>query len=99
MYGTIARLELKPGMEDAFNQFGEEVNRRTPEGAVASYVYRIDAEPNVLYLVAVFTSKEAYLANAGSPEQHAQFEKLRALLAADPEWHDGTVIYSQAAQA
>ena len=99
MYGTIARMELKPGMEDAFNRFGEEVSRRTPEGAVASYVYRMDAEPNVLYLVAVFTSKEAYLANAGSPEQHAQFEQLRALLAADPEWHDGTVIYSQAAQA
>ena len=99
MYGTIARLELKPGMEDAFNRFGEEVSRRTPEGAVASYVYQMDAEPNILYLVAVFTSKEAYLANAGSPEQNTQYEQLRALLAADPEWHDGTVIYSQAPQA
>ncbi len=99
MYGTIARMELKPGMEDAFTRFGEEVGRRTPEGAVASYVYRTDSEPNVLYLVAVFTSKEAYQANASSPEQHAQYEQLRALLAADPEWHDGTVIYAQAAQA
>jgi quinol monooxygenase YgiN len=89
-------MELKPGMEEAFAEFGEEVSTQPPPGAVAAYIYRMDTEPNVLYLVAVFTSKEAYLANAASPEQHAQYVKLRALLAADPEWHDGMVIYAQA---
>ena len=59
MYGTIARMELKPGMEDAFTRFGEEAAMRTPEGAVASYVYRMDAEPDVLYLRCLFPASSA----------------------------------------
>jgi len=37
--------------------------------------------------------RETYHANAASPEQHARYLRLRALLTAEPEWHDGEVIY------
>jgi hypothetical protein len=40
----------------------------------------------------VFESKEAYVRNAESPKQDAEYRKLRALLEADPEWHDGTLV-------
>ena len=38
-------------------------------------------------------AQRAYQANAASPEQDARYQKLRALLARDPEWHDGEVVY------
>jgi hypothetical protein len=30
-----------------------------------------------------------------SPEQHEHFVELRALLTADPEWHDGDIVDNQ----
>jgi quinol monooxygenase YgiN len=53
----------------------------------------MDANPNELYLVAVFESKEAYESNANSPEQDARFREMMEMLAAEPEWHDGEIIY------
>ncbi|HMN26871.1 MAG TPA: antibiotic biosynthesis monooxygenase [Caldilineaceae bacterium] len=92
MYGTVARLQVKPGREDQFRALGKEVSMNQPAGYVASYVYQMDADPNEYYLVVIFESKEAYHANAASPEQDAQYRQMRELLAADPEWHDGTIM-------
>jgi len=39
-----------------------------------------------------FDSSEGYFANAGRPEQDAWYRELRALLVADPEWFDGTLL-------
>ena len=92
MYGTVARMQLKPGVEDRMMALGLEERARNIPGALATFVYRMDNEPDVCYLAVVFESKEAYVANADSPEQAAEYEKMRAMLAADPEWHDGEVI-------
>lgn len=91
MYGTVARLTIKPGNEAAVTRMGQEMSAQIP-GLVSEYVYRTDANPNELYLVVIFESEEAYRDNANSPQQHARYEQYRALLAADPEWHDGHVI-------
>lgn len=98
MYGTVARLRLKPGKLEDLKQLGQEMSAQIP-GLVSEYVYRTDADPNELYLVVMFESEEAYRANAASPEQHKRYEQYRALLAADPEWHDGHVVdvFQQAA--
>jgi hypothetical protein len=45
-------------------------------------------------MVVAFESKDAYWANARSPEQDARFKEMRALLASDPEWHDGEIVGS-----
>jgi hypothetical protein len=42
--------------------------------------------------MAVFETKAAYIANAGSPEQDARYQQLRALHVADAEWHDGEIL-------
>ena len=94
MYGTVARLHFKPGIDEQREAELDAASQRRIPGAVASYVYRTDADPNVYYLAVVFASKAAYDANAASPEQHAEFLRLRALLAEDPEWHDGAVVRS-----
>lgn len=92
MYGTIARLKVKPGQMEAFAGAMAEINRTPPPGSVAIYGYRMDADPDELYLAVVFESKEAYRANAESPETHADYLKWSAFLTAEPEWHDGEVI-------
>ncbi len=38
-----------------------------------------------------FDSTESYTANSDRPEQGAWFQELRALLAADPDWFNGTL--------
>jgi hypothetical protein len=45
-----------------------------------------------LYLVVCFKDRASYVANAQSPAQHARYEQMRALLTADPEWHDGEIL-------
>ena len=93
MYGTVARMRLKSGQESKLMEHMREYEGLNIPGYVNSYVYRTDANPNEYYLTVVFRDKAAYEKNAESPEQHARYEKYRALLDADPEWHDGEIVY------
>jgi quinol monooxygenase YgiN len=92
MYGTIARLQVKPGMEAKLRELEKEFTTAPVPGYVVTYVYQMDADPSQYYMVVVFESKEAYQANASSPEQDARYRKFRELLTADPEWHDGEIV-------
>lgn len=92
MYGTIARLKTKPGAVEALRTLAEQADQ--PPGAVAEYVYQTDDDPNELWLVVMFESKEAYHANAQSPEQHARFEQMMQWLTEEPEWHDGEIVHA-----
>jgi quinol monooxygenase YgiN len=91
-YGTVARMRVKAGLEERMAALGREWETIRIPGMLASYVLASDSDPRELYLTAVFESKEAYVANAGSPEQHARYLALRELLDADPEWHDGSFV-------
>ncbi len=93
MYGTIAKLRIKPGMESELERLSREEQTEIA-GIAFQYVYRMDTDPQDLYLVVGFESKEAYHQNAQSPEQHTRYEAYRALLERDPEWHDGEIIFS-----
>ncbi|MSQ61586.1 MAG: hypothetical protein EXR43_03270 [Dehalococcoidia bacterium] len=92
MYGTVARLRLKPGVASEFSAVLDRINQRHSPGAVESYVYQMDRDPNELMLGVLFESKEAYFANANSPDQNAEYQRMRAMLAAEPEWNDGEII-------
>lgn len=95
MYGTIFRMTPKAGREqDVINMLEEWNRERRPKvrGAVASYLYRLDK--GGMMGVAVFDSKENYIANANDPEQDRWYRRLRDLLESDPEWNDGEVIGS-----
>ena len=91
MYGTVARMKLRPGVTP--KQFEQETQDAagTP-GLVSLAVYQAEADPQEIWMCVVFESKEAYVRNAESPEQDAEYQKMRALLQADPEWHDGTLV-------
>jgi quinol monooxygenase YgiN len=92
MYGTIARFRVKPEMAARLKELEREYSAAPIPGHVATYVYQMDADPNEFYMAVAFAGKEAYQANAGSPEQDARYRKFRAFLAADPEWHDGEIV-------
>jgi quinol monooxygenase YgiN len=94
MYGTVARFHIKPGMEGQLvEQFCAFEAANVP-GVVASYLYRMDADVNGYYVSVVFASREAYWANAQSPEQDARYRQLLPLLVTEPEWHDGEIVYA-----
>ena len=95
MYGTIARMRIKPGMAEAAQAFMRESEARPVPGSVAVYVYQMDADPNEIYMAVVFASKEAYRANADSPEQDAEYRQLLGFLDGPPEWHDGPILFAQ----
>lgn len=93
MYGTVARLKVKPGMMEKFREVtGTEAMQSIP-GLVSTSVYQMDADSNELYLVVAFESKESYVENANSPDQAERYGEMVALLESAPDWHDGEVVY------
>lgn len=92
MYGTVAKMKLKPGAEQKIMETmeGSQTGR---EGHVATYVFKSDADPNVHFVTTIFESKSAYKKFADSPAQDERFRQMRELLAAEPEWHDGEVVH------
>jgi len=95
MYGTVARMRIKPGMAEAAHAFMQQSESRPVPGAVAVYLYQMDADPNEIYMTVVFASKESYRANADSPEQDAEYRQLLSFLDGPPEWHDGEILFAQ----
>jgi quinol monooxygenase YgiN len=98
MYGTIARMKVKPGTEEQLHQLSRDFEADQVPGFVSQQVYRLDAAPNEIILVVAFESKDAYVANANSPEQHERYRQFAELLAAEPEWHDGEIVDSYPAR-
>ena len=94
MYGTIARMRLKPGAATRMQELLTEFEMLDVPGHVGSTVYRMDSEANEFYLVVRFTDRETYRTNAESPEQDARYRQMVDLLEHEPEWHDGEIVYN-----
>jgi len=97
MYGTIARIKVKPGAVDSLKRLAEKNSAATSDGYIGQYVYQMDNDPDELYLVVMYESKERYHANANSLEQNERFQEMMQYFAAEPEWHDGEIISSHTA--
>ena len=97
MYGTIARMRAKPGKEpELLAELSPERYKGVP-GYDGIGVYRMDSDQNEFWVAVGFESKKAYVANAESPEQTERYRRLRELLLADPEWHDGEIVFTSEA--
>ena len=98
MYGTVATMRVKPGMEAKLTEVSQTWWReRAPQakGAMSSTVFKKDGSANEFILVAIFDSKANYDANAEDPEQDAWYQEFRACLEADPVWNDGEVVFNE----
>ena len=94
MYGTVAFLRFKPGMDHRVKDVFSDLQAESIPGLVFEQVYRTDAGARSYVMVVGFASQEAYRANAASPEQNARYLAFRELLATEPEWHDGAIVYA-----
>jgi hypothetical protein len=91
VYGTVARCIVKPENREALMELSKrQMAEREVAGYVTSYML-FQNDSDVCWLFAVFEDFHTYTANADSPEQDAQYREFRALLEADPEWHDGVI--------
>jgi hypothetical protein len=88
MFGTVFRAQSKPGKKDELIKLMMD-DSRMPTGMRAAYLY--DTGSDEVWGVAVSDDEASYRANASSPEQDKEYQQMRALLTADPEWHDGTI--------
>jgi quinol monooxygenase YgiN len=93
MYGTVAKFTIKPGKYNELAAIMDQRGGQIP-GLTFEHVYQTDEDPNTIYVVVGFESKDAYTKNAADPKQHESYVAYRALLEKDPEWHDGTIIQS-----
>ena len=93
MFGTVARMRVKPGMESQLRALlGQYDTVRIP-GYNTTYLYQMESDSSTFFMAVVFESREAYRANAESPEQDARYQQMLALLEGPPEWHDGAIVY------
>ena len=96
MYGTIFNLNIRPGHEDKLLAIMKEESTSKPEGMVAWFVMNPD-DKDEWTGVAIFESKEAYVANGNRPEQHQLFLKMMEHLESEPTWTDGTYVIGEIA--
>ena len=94
MYGTIFNLNVKDGHEQ---DLLEAVGGEAPKGMLAWFLMRPDDRDADLVGVAVFESKESYISNANSSDQHIAFTKMMSHLNSEPTWTDGEYISSKIA--
>jgi len=95
MYGTVARVRVKAGNEQEFLKMADDAS--SIPGFAFNHVYKLDGGNNEYILVAGFESKDAYVKNANSPEQHQRYLQYRELLESDPEWNDGEIVSAHSA--
>ena len=94
MYGTIARLKVKPDSIEALQRLTASYDDLEVPGFVGTHVYQMDADVTEYYLVVLFEDRDTYRKNADDPAQDRRYREMRELLDKDPEWHDGEVVWS-----
>ena len=88
---TFFRMKVLPGKAEELVKLmssGEGEARLKAAGWTGNIVGRRKDNPDEVWVCVTWDTSERYYANAESPEQNADFERMRSLLAADPEWFD-----------
>jgi heme-degrading monooxygenase HmoA len=88
-------MRAKPGTGGQLLALLAEYEDLDVPGFVATYVYRLDDNEDDYYMAVLFEDRESYRRNAEDPAQDERYRRMRALLEADPKWHDGKVVSAQ----
>jgi hypothetical protein len=96
MFGTLFRMRPKSGkFQELMDVSAREWKER---GSIAGFrtAYVLQDANGDAWGMVVFDSEEAYRKNASDPTQDRWYRERRALLEADPEWHDGPIVEDKA---
>jgi hypothetical protein len=92
MYGTCAKMRVKAENVEALQKvMADQMSGDPIPGYQRSYVLT-ENDSEDFWLFVIFDDRASYDKNANDPAQHERYTAMRALLEADPEWHDGTVM-------
>jgi hypothetical protein len=89
MYGTIMRVKVKPGGIEALQK---RIENQSPPGMVWGHVYRMDENPNEVFMTVGFKDKKTYWDYAESSQSDSEYRKMAKFFDGEPEWHDGEII-------
>ena len=98
MFGTIAKMKLKPGSFEKMQEVMKGFEEQEVKGFVFSTVYRSQSDPDEIWLVVGFEDEASYRANAENPETDKMAQTMQQLMAAPPEWHDGEIVSMRRAE-
>ena len=92
---TFWKMKVKPGkikeiMSIMTSPADQERIKKT--GWQMTVVGTSKDNPEEVWGMVTWDNSENYKKNADSPAQDADYQKMRALLAVDPEWHDCDVV-------
>jgi quinol monooxygenase YgiN len=92
VYGTVSKTQVKQENREKLRALmQDQMASRQVSGFIMSYVlYENDSE--TAWLFVLFEDRESYDRNADDPAMDANYRAYRALMEADPEWHDGTIM-------
>lgn len=91
---TFFRMKAQPGKRqavlDTFDKWERE-RKGMAKGFIRSILVTSNEDPDEVMAGVRFDSTENYDANSNNPDTGAWYQELRANLAADPEWFNGTL--------
>jgi quinol monooxygenase YgiN len=94
MFGTVARMRVKKGMESSLEELSRNFESRNVPGWQWTTIYRATGDPQEYWIAVVFRDEASYKKNADDPEQNRWFGELMKMLESEPEWHDGNVVHT-----
>jgi hypothetical protein len=95
MFGSVAKVKLKPGSFEKMLDMMKGLEGRPVKGRVFNAVFRSQSDPDEVWSVVGFEDEATYRANADDPQTTAQAKQWQQLMAAPPEWHDGEIVWDK----
>jgi len=92
---TFWRMKTQPGKLAEIQKImssAEDQQRIKATGWEMTVIGTRKDNPDEIWGMVTWDNSENYKKNADSPEQNKDYEQMRALLAADPEWFDCDLV-------
>jgi quinol monooxygenase YgiN len=90
MYGTVAKIRVKPENREALRAVFAEQSAEPIAGFISGHVL-FENDGDVGWMFAIFEDRATYDRNANDPAMHQRYVAYRALMEDEPEWHDGVI--------
>lgn len=92
MYGSVGRIQIKPGRVSDLKRYIQGVDGKP--GVLAMTLVGKDGSTSDYCWIIVWSDKVAHDAFGGRAEFPAEYQHLLELSAKDPDWHSGEIVFA-----